>query len=122
MLITLVIPEKVIQDRTGHMSLDGLRKYERISEEQKQPACKVLAVKPDSLADRAMKHANYELSCILSATTAFGSAAFHECTYHFNIFQAPQNTYQRCVGGLKYSVWAMGNVCTLSGLKFDWFV
>ena len=38
------IPEKVIQDRTGHRSLDGLRKYERISEKQKEDACKVLAV------------------------------------------------------------------------------
>ena len=32
------IPEKVIQDRTGHRSLDGLRKYERISEKQKEEA------------------------------------------------------------------------------------
>ena len=38
------VPEKVIQDRTGHRSLEGLRKYERISEEQKEIACKVLAV------------------------------------------------------------------------------
>ena len=39
------IPEKVIQDRTGHRSLDGLRKYETISEQQKEAACKVLAVR-----------------------------------------------------------------------------
>ena len=31
------------QDRTGHKSLDGLRKYESISEQQKQEACRVLA-------------------------------------------------------------------------------
>jgi len=37
------IPVKVIQDRTGHKSLDGLRKYESISEQQKQEACRVLA-------------------------------------------------------------------------------
>ena len=40
------VAEKVIQDRTGHRSLDGLRKYERISEKQKEAACKVLAVRP----------------------------------------------------------------------------
>ena len=38
------IPERVIQDRTGHRSLDGLRQYERISEKQKEAACKVLCV------------------------------------------------------------------------------
>jgi len=36
------IPEKVIQDRSGHRSLEGLRKYERISDKQKQEACKAL--------------------------------------------------------------------------------
>ena len=41
------VPEKVIQDRTGHRSLDGLRKYETISEQQKEAACKVLAVRSD---------------------------------------------------------------------------
>lgn len=29
------VPEKLIQERTGHRSIDALRKYERISEEQK---------------------------------------------------------------------------------------
>ena len=30
------IPEKVIQDRSGHRSLEGLRKYECISDQQKR--------------------------------------------------------------------------------------
>lgn len=38
------LPEKVIQDRCGHRSLDGLRKYECISEEQQAEACKALAL------------------------------------------------------------------------------
>ena len=36
----------VIQDRTGYRSLNGLRKYERITEKQKEDACKTLSVKP----------------------------------------------------------------------------
>ena len=35
-------PEKVIQDCSGHHTLEGLRKYERISEKQRQEACKAL--------------------------------------------------------------------------------
>ena len=37
------VSEKVIQNRSGHRSLEGLRKYERTSEQQKQNACRVLA-------------------------------------------------------------------------------
>ena len=33
-LIRAGVSEKVIQDQSGHRSLDGLRKYERVSEEQ----------------------------------------------------------------------------------------
>lgn len=45
-LFSAGVPEKVIQDRTGHRSLDGLRKYKRITEKQKEDACKILTVKP----------------------------------------------------------------------------
>ena len=36
------VPEKVIQDRSGHRTLEGLCKYECISEQQRQEACKAL--------------------------------------------------------------------------------
>ena len=42
------VPEKVIQDRSGHRSLDGLRKYETISEKQKETACQALQVTAQS--------------------------------------------------------------------------
>ena len=38
-----VSEKKVIQNCSGHRSLEGLRKYERISEQQKRNACRVLA-------------------------------------------------------------------------------
>ena len=39
------VPEKVIQERTGHRSLDGLRKYERTSTEQHTAAVHVVGSK-----------------------------------------------------------------------------
>ena len=36
------VSEKVIQNRSGYRSLEGLRKYECISEQQKRNACRVL--------------------------------------------------------------------------------
>ena len=37
------VPEKIIQERTGHLSLTGLRQYERTTVEQQRAVCKVLA-------------------------------------------------------------------------------
>ena len=36
------VPEKLVQQRTGHRSLEALRKYERIAEEQVMDVCRVL--------------------------------------------------------------------------------
>ena len=36
------VPEKIIQSTTGHRSIDGLRKYERISSEQHQALSSVM--------------------------------------------------------------------------------
>lgn len=102
------IPEKVIQDRTGHRSIEGLRKYERISEDQKENACKALAVRndvsmphccPNFVAKRPgvlqpslmQPSSNYSMHSSqqqqLSPTCSFGSATFNGCT--INVFQAP---------------------------------
>ena len=37
------VPEKVIQARTGHVSVEGLRAYERLSEHQHKAACNLLS-------------------------------------------------------------------------------
>ena len=41
------IPEKVIHERTGHRSLDALRKYERSTERQHGVASKILAIRKE---------------------------------------------------------------------------
>ena len=73
------ISEKVIQDRTGHRSL-GLRKYEQISEQQKEEACKVLAVKPQSSDIAVPKNFSQECnmqtgSYVQQPLSTFGSAS-----------------------------------------------
>ena len=37
------IPERVIQQRTGHRSLDGLRTFERVTEDQNVEVSKILS-------------------------------------------------------------------------------
>lgn len=42
-LFTAGVPEKVIQKHTGHLSLSGLRHYERVTEEQEMSVSRVLS-------------------------------------------------------------------------------
>lgn len=42
-LFTAGIPEKVIQKHTGHLSLSGLRHYERVTEQQEMSVSRVLS-------------------------------------------------------------------------------
>ena len=37
------VPEKIIQERSGHLSMDGLRQYQRTTTEQEEDISKVLA-------------------------------------------------------------------------------
>ena len=92
------IPEKVIQDRTGHRSLDGLRKYERISEKQKEEACKALCVAPKPTVEECvtgMHNSTSIQNCSNDVTFnksfypgfSFGSASLYGCT--INVYQTP---------------------------------
>ena len=45
------VPEKVIQQRTGHLSLGGLRQYEKVTTTQQQAVCRVLSVNTNSTDD-----------------------------------------------------------------------
>ena len=89
------LPEKVIQDRSGHRSLDGLRKYERVSEEQQAEACKVLAPYFPSDKENATHTFNQNTSVHHfkqqhQPTCSFSGAVLQNCT--INVFNGPQHS------------------------------
>lgn len=103
------LPEKVIQDRSGHRSTDGLRKYKRISEEQQASACKVLSgneageimvAKPVSAQENVLEPVSVQnnmqnqMYCPVyrqqQPSCSFAGAVMNNCT--FNIIQGPQQT------------------------------
>ena len=90
------IAEKVIQDRTGHRSLEGLRRYERVPDEQKQEACralmneKILSVSDVPFTTTVSHHSSYHVSTTIQQQTpslSFGTATMSGCT--INIYQGP---------------------------------
>lgn len=49
------VPEKVIQQRSGHLSLDGLRQYQRTTVDQHEAVSKVLA-STSTLEKKVVRH------------------------------------------------------------------
>ena len=99
------VPEKVIQDCSEHRSIDGLRKYERISEEQQANACRVLAT--SAAKENSAEGEDLETSTVAvqhnmqnqmfcpvyrqqHPSCSFSGAVMNNCT--FNIIQGPQQT------------------------------
>ena len=78
----------MIQDRSGHRSLDGLRKYERVSEEQQASACSSL-IPTSSTSSDLLATAVYFIQWCTSGA--------------INVYQAPA---QNCVSGnCKFAVY-----------------
>ena len=72
------ISEEVVRDQTGHRSLDGLRKYECISEKQKEEACKALRVVPQSVKEHNSSQV-FNMECSSRSVVpsfSFGTATF----------------------------------------------
>ena len=88
------VPEKVIQERTGHRSLEGLRSYERSNEQQHQAASAVLSApkqqmyaysEHSSTFRRQTNTLNLQHSCL--AMPGISLQNLNGCTINMN--QAP---------------------------------
>ena len=97
------VSEKVIQDRSGHRSLDGLRKYERVSEEQQASACSALV--PASSMTQSTPEAQASQMSVLNTFSpvyqqlqqqqpccSFSGAHLQNC--NIKIYQTPPTTSQ----------------------------
>ena len=90
------VPEKIIQERTGHRSLEGLRSYERSNEQQHQAASAILSApkqqmyaysKHSATFRRETNAVNLQPSCL--AMPGISLQNLNGCT--ININQAPSS-------------------------------
>lgn len=91
------VPEKLIQERTGHRSLESLRTYERSSEEQHKAVSTLLSA-PASHSGASYSHCfsstktkTIDIHPVPSTSQGFMPVSFqnvHGCT--INIMSAPQ--------------------------------
>ena len=92
------VPEKIIQNRTGHRSLGGLRLYERITKEQDEQVSKILsgsvkkyeggnndAESPDT--NFSSVHSSSSASLSIASTLVQPAAKYNHCTV--NMYQMP---------------------------------
>ena len=75
------IPEKVIQERSGHRSVTALRVYEKTNDKQMIEASRVLSCiqSPETSCD--LPPAKSQSSVLLSDKTTPSDNLFHECTF-----------------------------------------
>ena len=62
-LYTAGVPEKIIQERTGHRTLESLRMYERTSEKQQQAVSKVISARVATNFQCEMEKLNQLIRC-----------------------------------------------------------
>ena len=95
-------PERVIQGRTGHLSIDALRKYERVSESQELAVSKILTGEKDSFEKLPSTEWKSNATPIVTPPEVekkpvtdsvpplvLPGAQYNNCT--FNVYSAPQN-------------------------------
>ena len=85
------VPEKIIQERTGHRSLEGLRVYERTSEKQHQAVSNILSSSSQSTYLSQIK----QLDCSSSTSTSNVSGVmpkmnFNGCQVNINFIKVQQ--------------------------------
>ena len=78
-MFTAGVPEQVIQERTGQLSVDGLRCYEKTSAEEPIAACQTVAFK----TDMPFQTASVTKVQPSAPTPAPGQFAFSNCTVNF---------------------------------------
>ena len=78
------LPEKLIMERSGHRSLEGLRQYERTGMAQELQVCKVLANKPSeskTLRPIPPQSSNLPPRPVLDQFPSFSGCSFTNCTF-----------------------------------------
>ena len=97
------VPEKVIQERTGHRSIEALRTYERVDDLQHMAVSSMLANNPTKAAYSqhlvSTKTKTHSLNMSTSQTQHSGIPAItfndlHGCTINFNCMPPPTTASQ----------------------------
>ena len=88
-MFQLGAPEKLIQERTGHRSLEALRSYERLNEDQHRVASAILARKPEKVQYTNNVRMQSSMSnAYTSSLPAFNVHEMHGCVIN-NYYSAP---------------------------------
>ena len=124
------VPERIIQQRTGHRSLDALRLYERPTEQQQQAVSSVLASAAPTPYSSALMQQTQHLPAVPAPPVADPTRSFpmlpaptqnfYNCTV--NIYNAPTYTSRSGVAAAFTSSHSSIHDNILDGLDIDAFL
>ena len=90
------VPEKVIQERTGHRSLDSLRVYERTSTQQQQGASNILSGSHvQTYVEQVQIARHHSQESILSVGPSPSNSVQSLPIYFGNLYGCTINVYQQ---------------------------
>ena len=112
------VPEKIIQERTGHRSLEALRMYERINQQQHQVVSNVLSTPVQSISyNHYIESERVKVSCTTSeapqtthvqyAAANYSFQNLHGCNINISHIPPPQpqqNTKSASVSNTKVDI------------------
>ena len=74
------VPEKLIMERSGHRSIEGVRKYERTGVQQELQVCNVLSSGKEPKKNRNIPNPWPTVSAVPSEHPTFSGCTFQNCT------------------------------------------
>lgn len=88
-LYTAGVPEKIIKERTGHRSTDGLRVYERTSQNQHRAVSQILSSKQRTSYIQEIENVSSTASSCITRTPLSSNClpqmTFNNCSVNINI-------------------------------------
>ena len=77
------VPEKLIQEKSGHRSLAGLRAYERTTQQQEQSMTKILDSSQLKFNDENCPPASLSMNTSSTTVSAPSFSGLHNCVFNF---------------------------------------
>ena len=84
------VPERIIQARTGHRSLDALRLYERVTDKQNLQVSKILSGEKEIFEEGPSNSKQEETSSKVTSASCQPATQYNNCTVNVYSFAMPQ--------------------------------
>lgn len=96
------VPERIIQERIGHVSVEALRKYERVTNSQELAVSKILAGEEDSFKPSEDTSKPDKKPLAFSQPPALAAPQYNHCTFNVSYSTPPPPPFYSATPGFSH--------------------